>query len=400
MPNKRKRTEMDETNKSGEESDTPSKTKVNKVNPDIPLANENISLLSEAKKSFARTIINTLKKINQEREEKSEEKYGKNLEEYIHYDETYENFETYKKKIGNPIESFYTEISTTALKILTIQNQYFLILKYSLGHREYQSNQMAQNQTTLDIILAQNFADRLYVVKMYRNPKENTALCDQITRDQITQKKLGQPTWDWYDEQHDTRYVVREYVPGQPLNTLIGNRAISFNKQIDIAKKIVDALNELHNQSILHCDIKPENILYDKEQDTITFIDFGISLDMTDENTKEAKTTELNGTRKFIAPELLQHATNRLFIYNEKTEVYSLGITLAEWFGVKNLDLSSSQSSMFNIPVSKEMQPTMKLLQEMTAKNPNERPTLEVAQKRLIELQQLQSQPTVQMNKS
>lgn len=282
-------------------------------------------------------------------------------------------------------DSFFKKTGESISDILKIGGHYFLVLlQHSLGQRVYEKTDMTKS--TVDIYLAQDFEDNLYVVKKYQHSDNNPALLAQIARDNEVQKKLGYFIGDWHDdEEKNTYYVVKKYIFGQPLDKI---KLSDLNKQIDIALKTTDALIGLHKKSLLHCDIKPENIIYDEKTDTVTFIDFGISLDIKDISKKEAQTTEWDGTQSFVAPEVAKNNKDGLFIYNEKTEVYSLGIALTEWFQVKNyLFPPANQSGLFNTPPSKDLQPIIKLLREMIAENPDNRPTLLHVRKQLQKLQ-------------
>lgn len=86
------------------------------------------------------------------------------------------------------------------------------------------------------------------------------------------------------------------------------------------AKQILDAMLYLHQNRILHRDLKPQNILLQK--DTIKICDFGFAKQMS------ASTNFLNsikGTPLYIAPEILMTRP-----YTHKVDVWSFGIILYE----------------------------------------------------------------------
>lgn len=91
-------------------------------------------------------------------------------------------------------------------------------------------------------------------------------------------------------------------------------------------------------KKIIHCDIKPENILlHDKSQVKIS--DFGLSK-LLDPKESGFFTT-LRGTRGYIAPEWLIHSA-----ISDKTDVYSYGMVLLEMIrGKRNSDQSPSSIS-------------------------------------------------------
>lgn len=78
-------------------------------------------------------------------------------------------------------------------------------------------------------------------------------------------------------EENQTAYYVMEFVPGGSLTQLVRRHgrlpeqeAIAFTCQVGMA------LRQLHNDNILHLDIKPDNILLNRKGEAV-LIDFGVS---------------------------------------------------------------------------------------------------------------------------
>nr|QBK88749.1 MAG: CAMK family serine/threonine kinase [Mimivirus LCMiAC01] len=116
------------------------------------------------------------------------------------------------------------------------------------------------------------------------------------------------------------QYFVYEYFDGKTLNEYILD---NYNKigEDDIKKifmKIVNAVNFLHSNNIIHCDLKLDNILINDKQD-IKIIDFDLSKICKDEYLSE----NIFGTMQYIAPESYD-----LCIYSKKSDIWSLGIIL------------------------------------------------------------------------
>ncbi len=117
-------------------------------------------------------------------------------------------------------------------------------------------------------------------------------------------------------------YMVMEYVDGSTLKTLIDeNGLIPEREAILFAIQICGALSAAHKRGIIHRDIKPQNVLIDKEQ-TAKVTDFGIakSLSATDEEEKE-----VIGSVYYVSPEQA-----RGDIVDARTDIYSMGIMLYE----------------------------------------------------------------------
>ena len=104
-----------------------------------------------------------------------------------------------------------------------------------------------------------------------------------------------------------------------------------------ITKQLLSAVRTLHSHNIVHKDIKIENIIYDKEKQYTTLIDYGFScmmpkIEVKDYNVKECS-NELAGTPYTMNPSLLLKDD---ITFNEwkSGDLYSLGIVLFElWIG-------------------------------------------------------------------
>ncbi len=91
--------------------------------------------------------------------------------------------------------------------------------------------------------------------------------------------------------------------------------------------QIADALCQLKNHSIVHCDIKPSNILLRRRDKSPVLVDFGIAVDLGE----EAERTSLSGTPYFMAPEAIESGQP-----SNAWDAYSLGVTAAFVLGVRH----------------------------------------------------------------
>jgi predicted ATPase/signal transduction histidine kinase len=94
-----------------------------------------------------------------------------------------------------------------------------------------------------------------------------------------------------------------------------------------IAISICDGLNFLHNQRIIHKDIKPNNILINPKTKQVKLIDFSIASLLPRETQSLKNPNLLEGTLSYLAPEQTGRM-NRAIDY--RTDFYSLGITFYE----------------------------------------------------------------------
>ncbi|XP_026743008.1 eIF-2-alpha kinase GCN2 [Trichoplusia ni] len=103
-------------------------------------------------------------------------------------------------------------------------------------------------------------------------------------------------------------------------------------------REIVEGLAHVHQRGMIHRDLKPVNIFLDSN-DHVKIGDFGLATKAftalpIDEKMKQedvgGSLTGQIGTALYVAPELLQSSTK--IIYNQKVDIYSLGIILFEMF--------------------------------------------------------------------
>ncbi|MBU1171491.1 MAG: AAA family ATPase [Proteobacteria bacterium] len=102
-----------------------------------------------------------------------------------------------------------------------------------------------------------------------------------------------------------------------------------FETKLDLAIRIVDALGQIHQQSIIHKDINPSNIIWHPQTNQIKIIDFGISTELSRETPEPCNPNILEGTLAYISPEQTGRMNRAM---DSRTDLYSLGITLYEMF--------------------------------------------------------------------
>ncbi len=117
-------------------------------------------------------------------------------------------------------------------------------------------------------------------------------------------------------------FIVMEYVSGESLNKLIERNGHLTPKQTAaIAGKVCDALAAAHSGSLIHRDIKPQNIII-SDGDIVKLTDFGIAKIVADDLTK---TMNILGTSHYVSPEQAQGK-----ILDYRSDIYSLGIVMYE----------------------------------------------------------------------
>lgn len=126
-------------------------------------------------------------------------------------------------------------------------------------------------------------------------------------------------------------FIAMEYMPNGTLGSLMKTHFIPVKDAIEIFTKILFALEYMHSLGYLHRDIKPDNILLDKNNNP-KLSDFGLS------NTFEECLKNPNGYTTHLAPEWFQAMQS-----NVQTDIYAAGVTLfriinnyADWNDILN----------------------------------------------------------------
>ncbi|OMJ84731.1 hypothetical protein SteCoe_14122 [Stentor coeruleus] len=122
---------------------------------------------------------------------------------------------------------------------------------------------------------------------------------------------------DFEDQKHF--YFIMEKCQGGDLNSLIPKKNFFTEVFIvKILKQLLSALSYLHDNNIVHRDIKLENILFlkDKDYEKIKIIDFGVAQYYQDNKFMTVSV----GTLLYTAPEVLEQR------YNEKCDLWSCGV--------------------------------------------------------------------------
>lgn len=130
---------------------------------------------------------------------------------------------------------------------------------------------------------------------------------------------------DLFDE-NGTSYYVMDYVDGESLSGRLKRTGepMSEAEAWKILPQVLDALKTVHGQGIWHLDLKPGNIMIDR-QGTAKVIDFGASKQLNAQNGGATTSTAVNYTRGYAPREQeAQHYDK----FGPWTDLYALGATV------------------------------------------------------------------------
>ena len=195
-------------------------------------------------------------------------------------------------------------------------------------------------------------------------------------------------------EENDTAYYVMDYIEGESLQDVITHHhgALAESSVRDYLNQILSALSAMHQHSIWHLDIKPANIMLDKNGN-IVLIDFGASKQIESDGTLTVSTS-LSLTQGFAAPEQLQGTIQNIGAW---TDFYALGATLyvllTRTMPPTFADIASEGSNTFHFSqnVSTQMR---QMVEWMMKLNKHERPqSVDEIQRRLSSETKVAPQP-------
>src|SRR4028118_2391447 len=121
--------------------------------------------------------------------------------------------------------------------------------------------------------------------------------------------------------------LILEDCGGECLKNIILSRPIGLSEFLSVAIQVTDTLGQIHQNQIIHKDIKPENLILNPKTWTVKITDFSAAALLSREEQKLSHPNLLEGTLAYMSPEQTGRM-NRSIDY--RTDFYSLGVTFYE----------------------------------------------------------------------
>ena len=127
------------------------------------------------------------------------------------------------------------------------------------------------------------------------------------------------------DKESDRFYIVMEYIEGQDLEVIVQEHGLfGFEEVADCIRQAAEGLAHAHGRNMIHCDIKPSNLLL-SDQGTIKILDMGMArLAGSGEDSGEQVDHKVLGTIDYMSPEQAMDGPD----FDHRADIYSLGCTL------------------------------------------------------------------------
>jgi serine/threonine-protein kinase len=170
--------------------------------------------------------------------------------------------------------------------------------------------------------------DRIVAIKVLpKRLSENPEFVERFYREGRAAAKLNhQNIVQAFDvgQAYGFHYFVMEFVDGKTVyDDLTAQRPIAEKTALDIVLQIAGALQHAHNQGFIHRDVKPKNIMIDKNG-VAKLADMGLAREANDVKAAMAEAGRAYGTPYYISPEQIRGEMDVDF----RADIYSLGAML------------------------------------------------------------------------
>jgi hypothetical protein len=169
-------------------------------------------------------------------------------------------------------------------------------------------------------------SSRLLAIKHFYEPLGPqcfTQVCRELDLVARVDSRSVPQSIDYGVDSKERAYIVREYVEGIPLDQLRQSRPIGRAAKLDLLIKLAEVVQQVHDRTVIHGDIKPQNIIV-RPDGTPVLVDFGLA-SLSPAPGEAAR--HHDGTPAYMAPEVADRTRGGHCV---QSDVYSLG-AVAYW---------------------------------------------------------------------
>ncbi len=163
----------------------------------------------------------------------------------------------------------------------------------------------------------------LQLERQYPKQMDRASAAERVLQAAHALSRLEHPNLvQLYDAQaaDDVIYIVMEYLRGRNLSYYIAKEQLSLEEVFAVTTRAARGLAYAHQHGVVHRDVKPANIVYNRGSGAVTVTDFGLSI-VT--GLAKRKTKMFAGTPYYMSPEQLTGDQ-----VDARTDIYALGVTL------------------------------------------------------------------------
>ena len=225
-----------------------------------------------------------------------------------------------KKQLKNTFPNFYDILS-----IPSNPEDLFTLL-YPIGIGAYGQVFKAKHKETgeiyaikiIDYSRNNNSENNKVISYNYNSIQQETSLMKLLRDCQYIVKYYG----SYFSRRSNTLWLILEYCScGSAIDLMLSmDRTFTEYEISSIITMVLKGLDYIHSKNLIHRDIKGANILIN-EQGIVKIADFGVGAQLINENNRNSK----KGSPYWMSPQVALNAD-----YNEKTDIWSLGITCLE----------------------------------------------------------------------
>ncbi|CAH8855406.1 unnamed protein product [Trichobilharzia szidati] len=209
-------------------------------------------------------------------------------------------------------EEFYSELES----VITPGNPRDVYsVESELGTGASGTVRLGRNKRTGQIVA-------IKVMKLDKQPNRDLIISEIAVMKRIRHENIVNYLESYILKNENQLWVVMEYLDGGALTDVVTETVMSTDVIAAVVRECVKALVFLHDQNIIHRDIKSDNVLLGK-QGHVKVTDFGFCAQL---GNRQSKRQTMVGTPYWMAPEVVSKTAN----YGPKIDIWSLGIMIIE----------------------------------------------------------------------